>query len=207
MKPGVDGIIVKDRVELLKGIFPKNAVCAEVGVNQGAFSKLIFRESRPKRLHLIDIWSGIGACGADAATDKEMHGNMANVADQFVEPIKQGLVCLHQGLSHVVLQSFAREYFDWIYLDADHSFDGLLRDLYSVAMAGVVKEGGLIAGHDFGRPEDMPNIVHKFPGVYAAVMVFCRETRWKLVCFTECHEPSGEDPDGVNGPSFVLRRG
>lgn len=44
------------RLKLLKSM-PKSAVCAEIGVWKGKFSKTILEITLPKRLHLIDPWT------------------------------------------------------------------------------------------------------------------------------------------------------
>ena len=44
------------RLKLLKKM-PKHAVCAEIGVWKGTFSKHILKATKPKKLHLIDPWA------------------------------------------------------------------------------------------------------------------------------------------------------
>lgn len=57
---------------------------------------------------------------------------------------------------------------DFVYLDADHSEAGLLRDL--AAWFPKVREGGWITGHDWDHPH--------FPGVRRAVERFARRFGW-----------------------------
>ncbi|MEM1354505.1 MAG: glycosyltransferase [Planctomycetota bacterium] len=57
---------------------------------------------------------------------------------------------------------------DFVYLDADHSETGLLRDL--AAWFPKVRDGGLIAGHDLDHPD--------FPGVRRAAERFFRRFNW-----------------------------
>lgn len=45
--------------------------------------------------------------------------------------------------------SFADRSIDWVFIDADHSYDAVLADI--AAWAPKVKDGGLISGHDYGR--------------------------------------------------------
>lgn len=47
----------KDRREWLLEMMPRNAVCAEVGVLWGVFSRAILKITKPKALHLIDPWA------------------------------------------------------------------------------------------------------------------------------------------------------
>lgn len=59
---------------------------------------------------------------------------------------------------------------DFVYLDADHSEAGLLRDL--AAWFPKVRDGGLIAGHDLDHPD--------FPGVRRAAQRFFRRFGWSI---------------------------
>ena len=56
-------------------------------------------------------------------------------------------VFLHKGRSSDVCKNFEDEYFDFIYIDADHSFDAVLNDLKN--WYPKVKKGGVISGHDW----------------------------------------------------------
>ena len=47
--------LILDREKLLE-CMPKNAVVAEIEVNQGEISQQIIGICRPKKLHLIDSW-------------------------------------------------------------------------------------------------------------------------------------------------------
>lgn len=59
---------------------------------------------------------------------------------------------------------------DFVYIDADHSFQGVLRDL-TVWFPKVTK-GGIIGGHDYGHPN--------FPGVKRAVDEFFDRFGWAV---------------------------
>lgn len=59
---------------------------------------------------------------------------------------------------------------DFIYIDADHSYDGVWRDL--CAWYAKVRDGGVIGGHDYGHSNH--------PGVKQAVDEFFRRFAWKV---------------------------
>ena len=46
----------QNRDSFLK-ILPKQSICAEIGVNEGNFSKRILHHTKPNKLYLIDSWS------------------------------------------------------------------------------------------------------------------------------------------------------
>ena len=73
-------------------------------------------------------------------------------------------------------EDFSRESVDFVYLDADHSKEGLWKDLTTWFF--VVREGGVLAGHDYGHPD--------FAGVKEAVDRFFGRFGWSVQ-----HRPSG----------------
>ena len=67
-------------------------------------------------------------------------------------------------------QRFRDDALDFVYLDADHSEMGVWQDL--VTWAAKVREGGIIAGHDYGHTD--------FPGVKRAVDRFFSRFGWQV---------------------------
>lgn len=56
-------------------------------------------------------------------------------------------------------QLFPKDYLDLIFIDADHGYEAVKMDIK--VWTPIIKEGGIICGHDYGRP--------KWPGVKKAV--------------------------------------
>lgn len=140
-----------DRRELLSRM-PKNAVCAEVGVWKGDFSEDILNIKEPKELHLIDSWEMLPEI-TDNQYARVAH-NVRGMDDIFEEVSTRfrGLdsVTIHRGLSDSVLTEFPDDYFDWMYVDADHNYEGVRKDL-AIALTKV-KPGGYIGGDDYTKP-------------------------------------------------------
>ena len=61
--------------------------------------------------------------------------------DKFIQTIK--------GFSDKVAVYFTDEYFDFVFIDADHTYDQVKKDI--LAWLPKVKSGGIIAGHDYGN--------------------------------------------------------
>jgi len=200
--------VYRDRRELLElGLLPRHAVCAEVGVCKGVFTSMIAEYTTPKLLHAIDAWAGLGACGSGSVTDKRSLGRLLTVSQMLQPAIKAGRAVLHQGLSGSVLSLFPRDYFDWVYVDADHSYEGVLSDL--LAVEPTIKAGGLIAGHDICLPGDEHKVYYHFPGVARAVDDFCHRRglcRWRISAITTAGPNEEPDPAGRNCPSYILER-
>jgi hypothetical protein len=89
---------------------------------------------------------------------------------------------IHSGSSHEVLATFPEASFDWIYIDAEHSYTGVSRD--AKAAASKVKPGGYLVFNDFAH---MDPLLGSY-GVHRAVTNFAVAHGWKFVWFA--YEPS-----------------
>ncbi len=138
--------------EFLLKMLPTHAVCAEIGVHAGDFSELILRTTSPRELHLIDPWQyeesdtyrhalyGGGAPGGQAEMDERYRSVCARF--QF-----DGRVKVHRGRSDAVLPRFPEASFDWVYIDGNHVYEYVKRDL--ALCLNIVKPGGYISGDDY----------------------------------------------------------
>ena len=134
---------------------PKQGVGAEVGVHLGDFSKRLLEETSPRKLHLIDPWEiqegevyktawyGGGAEGGQ----EEMNDRCKLVGERFKDQIAAGQVELNRGYSTDELEKFADGYLDWIYIDGNHMYEYVKKDLEMSLVK--TKVGGVIAGDDY----------------------------------------------------------
>jgi SAM-dependent methyltransferase len=150
-----------DRDQLLENL-PRQAVVAEIGVFKGDFSKKILDTTNPVVLHLIDSWDG-----------KAGMQNLELVRQRFAPEISAGKVRLHRQKSIAALQQFPEHYFDWVYLDTDHSYATTAAEL--ALCARVVKPSGFIAGHDYVTGNWNGGVRY---GVVEAVNAFCVRENW-----------------------------
>lgn len=157
--------VLSDREELLK-LLPKNGVIAEIGVDKGEFSEKIMDITSPTKLHLIDNWN----------CERYHEGLKKDVEAKFGKEITSDKIEINFGLSTDVANAFSDDYFDWIYIDTDHTYKTTLSELR--LYAAKIKPGGIIAGHDF-MPGNITGIV--LYGVTQAVKQFCNEENWELV--------------------------
>lgn len=140
---------------------PHRARVAEVGTYRGAFARHMLDACDPVELHLIDI--DFSLLDPDVAADKR--------------------VTLHKGFSHDVLGGFADGYFDWVYIDGDHSYAGASRD--AAVAAKKVRRGGYLVFNDFAHADPYLGAY----GVHRAVTDFATAQRWKFVWWA--YEPHG----------------
>lgn len=191
-------IKVATRDELL-AVLPKGGIVAEIGVFKGGFSERIYKIVQPDRLHLIDPWTHQDLPLWQKKNDKDHGQFMRIVQDRFLDQIRARRVILHQGYSLDLLPLFPDGYFDWVYLDGDHMYETVMREL---AIADrKVRIGGRILGHDYIKPELYPSEDRHRLGVVPAVRYFCSCSSWKLV-FQTPDQPRGSK----RCPTFVLER-
>ena len=130
-------------------MLPKNAICAEIGVWTGQFSIQILEVTEPAELTLIDPWDMISAQPDDnRSNDKHadadfMSGMYRSIVDLYG---KLPNVRIVKGLSEPVLASYPNDYFDWVYIDGNHLYDFVLKDIQISFQK--VKPGGVIVGDD-----------------------------------------------------------
>lgn len=116
--------LFSDRYRLL-GSLPQGGVVAEVETLTGDFAQHILNVCKPAKLHLVDI---------DLSRFKR---------SAHKHNINSGLIELHRGDSSSILQSFPDRSFDVIYIDADHSYAGVKKDL-DAALAKIKPEGYIV---------------------------------------------------------------
>lgn len=145
----------RGRKRLLRAL-PPGTVGMEIGVHLGDFSQRMLDQVAPRELHLVDLWEhrpepaysgaryGARAVGGAA----EMEERFARVQARFAGPVAAGVVTIHRGYSDAVLEQFPDGYFDWIYIDGNHFYEYVRRDLELAATK--VRAGGLITGDDYG---------------------------------------------------------
>lgn len=157
-----------NRKQLLQQL-PKNAIVAEIGVDMGDFSEEILKCSAPQKLHLVDLWG----------TERYHEGKRELVENKFETAIKNGQIVINRGLSTEVAAQFQDGYFDWVYIDTDHSYKNTLKELQLYSKK--VRSDGIIAGHDFviGNWKGLVKY-----GVIDAVYEFCQTENWQLIYLT-----------------------
>lgn len=162
------------------GMLPKNGVCAEIGVWTGQFSIQILEVTEPKELVLIDPWDMISA-QPDESRSNDKHADAAFMSDMHKSIVglygKLANVRIIKGLSEPVLTSFPDEYFDWVYIDGNHLYDFVLKDIQIAYQK--VKPGGVIAGDDLFWKKDGRQHVRQ--AVFACLKAWGNKVRFEKV--------------------------
>ena len=160
--------VVTNRNALLSNL-PKDGIAAEIGVNRGDFSRRILTYAQPKELHLIDLWN----------SERYHAGLMSVVTNKFEDELSSGRILIRRGYSTDVLRQFEDGFFDWVYVDTDHSYETTAKELE--LCRDKVKKGGIIAGHDYITGDW--KLRYRY-GVVEAVNEFCHKYNWEMVYIT-----------------------
>ena len=136
------------------GDLPKNAIGAEIGVHLGDFSHYMLDIAKPKRLYLIDPWKVFDSDDysdswyGNKVTQEIMDERYQHVCNRFRNKIKRGQVQVIREESVKGLGGLTDESLDFVYIDGDHSYEGVAKDLELSLQK--IKSGGLITGDDYG---------------------------------------------------------
>jgi len=165
---------LKFRRQLLQ-LLPKGGVVIEIGVETGNFSDAIYTITKPSKLYLLDCWQAIS----------ETENRPQNMQDRYYHIVQQKFgnkkdVEIIKEYSVQAAALFEDDYFDWIYIDACHTYDSAKSDLE--AWFPKVKNGGFIAGHDY--------VVRPNFGVVSAVNEFVQKHGLAIVYLTNKRNPS-----------------
>jgi len=166
------------RNEMLSVIEP-NSVIAELGVFAGQFSEIIMNICNPKELVLIDLWEDRMIQSGDVDGNNVKGFNGSDLYNHVVKMFENNdKISIHRDYTVSALSKFPDNYFDMIYIDADHSYSGCKKDLE--ISYDKIKNGGYIMGHDYQQNFKKTKNFYKF-GVNRAVNKFCKSYNQKII--------------------------
>ena len=134
---------------------PKKSEGVEIGVHEGNFSERILEIVLPKKLYLIDPWK----LEQDEVYDESYYGKKKivnqnimderfhNVRKRFEKEIKNNQIIIKRGYSEEILKDFHNDSLDWVYIDGNHLYEFVKKDLELCFMK--IKNGGYICGDDY----------------------------------------------------------
>jgi len=148
---------------------------AEIGVLKGENALRLLSSHDKLILHLIDTWEPFDEdsryrktndpnSGWDKATWDSFYAEVVSLAEKYL-----GRVFIHKGRSIEIATQFEDNLFDFIFIDADHSFEGCCEDI--LAWWPKVKNGGWLCGHDYNA----------WPGVTEAVDKWSKENNFEVI--------------------------
>jgi len=129
----------------------------EVGVMAGNLSGYLLRKVPNLYLHMVDRWLAIPPDSPYAKTGDYLAAKTQADFDRYkrialrrTEPVKSRRF-IHHGESADMAKRFLPGTVDFIFVDGDHSFEGVTRDLDT--WWPVLRVGGQLGGHDIDVPK------------------------------------------------------
>ena len=172
--PNQIGVDFIRRLELLE-LLPKGSVGVEIGVWEGRFAKNILSTVQPSCLHLVDPWrTGLGLVNSPQdEMDEKFKKVQEDMAGKNVKIWRMPSGDFFKSFTEKVAEKVA-EKVDWVYIDGDHQYEGVLQDLNGANL--ITKEDGMIWGDDFYLNTEAVNMA-----VRKAVREFCTENKRKYM--------------------------
>lgn len=116
------------RESLLKSLeLSKGIVAAEIGTSTGAFAQKIISAFEPEHLDLVDI--DFSRLNPSVSSNECVH--------------------LHEMRSAKFLENAEENFYDFVYIDADHSYKSIKAELKNIRR--VMKPGSLVMFNDYTR--------------------------------------------------------
>jgi len=167
---------ISTRLDLLS-LVDKQCKMVELGVFRGEFAKDIIQIIRPSELFLVDIWDGEMGSGNKDGDNYVKITDMKSIYLNLIHQTKP-YNNIHVVRSDTVsfLRSCEENYFDAIYVDADHSEQAVYNDM--IESFRVIRPGGYLMGHDYHHQ------------IKIAVDKFCVDYKQKVVYVTDDGCPS-----------------
>ena len=143
-------------------------VICEVGVQEGKHFNLLIQH-HPKVAVAVDSWidSGIVSRNASLYSQEALDRQFDNLNKLAKENPSLKVI---RKYSFEAVNDFPNNYFDFVYIDADHTYQAVLRDLQD--WYPKVKKGGFLAGDDYKNVRKIKSGI-KF-GVIQAVNEFAK---------------------------------
>jgi len=132
-------MLIKDKLELAKYFNGRGfKIGAEIGVLDGDYALTLCKEIPGLKYYGIDSW-----LIAENMPHHKHRGKYEHVL-KILEPYDATVI---RKDSMEAVKDFENNSLDFVYIDANHMFDYVVKDI--IEWAKKVKKGGIVAGHDY----------------------------------------------------------
>ena len=172
--------IFEDRNTLIKEICKRSVSpkVLEIGVFKGEFLDYIVNNCSIYSIDGVDLFQG-ESCSGDVNGNNVVHYNLANSYYELTDKYKNSsIVKLIKSDSSSYLKTIDNDYYDIIYIDGDHSYEGVKNDLINAY--NKIKNSGYIMGHDYEMNMKKAQNTYNF-GVKQAVDEFCINYKQSII--------------------------
>jgi FkbM family methyltransferase len=172
--------MLPDRTDVLRYL-PKNITFVEVGVALGDFTARVLETCTVSHFIAIDVFTIHNYPGTwDGRVGREL-GDLDHrtfYERRFAETIEAGRMTVLEGDSAAMLETLPDHSVDVCYIDADHAYEAVARDLSIVRRKMI--PGGLIILNDYTMFDQFRLIPY---GVVRAAHEFMIEGQWEMIFF------------------------
>jgi hypothetical protein len=147
-----------------------NGYGIEIGVATGTYSELLLSSTELKKIYFVDPWKEYPMTVYNDCTNcsqKEQDGRYNFVVERLKKFGDRAEIIRKDSIDS--LKDFTDEYFDFIYIDANHAYEYVKIDINN--WYPKLKKGGVFAGHDYMNAVTR----HGVYGVKQAVDEFCKD--------------------------------
>lgn len=172
--------ILAHRDELLN-LLPKQCTFVEVGIGLGLFSEKVIRVCLPRHFVAIDIFQSHLMKDIHGVPSEQFFGGKTHVEfyrDKIAGIIPKDKSTVLVGDSAEMLMSFPDGYFDVIYVDADHRYNAVVKDI--AAAKNKVAVGGFLIMNDYILYDHVAKMEY---GVIQATNEFMIAEKWRMKYF------------------------
>ena len=156
----------------------QNPKIIEIGIFKAEFLDYIYNNCNPFSLDGIDLFEGI-TCSGNSDGNNVIYYDMNKSFIELNEKYKDcSNIKLHKSDSSTFLSNCPDNEYDIIYIDGDHSYNGVKKDL--IQSIKKIKNGGYIMGHDYEMNMNKAKTNYDF-GVKKAVDEFCLDYKQQII--------------------------
>ncbi|KAL1523570.1 hypothetical protein AB1Y20_018506 [Prymnesium parvum] len=183
----------RDRLPDLANDLNLTGRAVELGVFRGEFAEANLKTWRGRRYYLVDLWAATDCVGGDGGAC--VYSNGSRSYDKRTAELRmarlgergRGRFELVQASTTDAASRFADGFFDWIYLDATHTYAAARQDI--LTWWPKLRVGGLFSGHDYQFQHQTIGQGYTF-GVRDAVDEFASQRNIRVYSTMESYLPS-----------------
>ena len=162
--------IYDNRNDMIKELVKPDSKILEIGVFKGEFAETLHK-TNPSILYLVDCWENSNICSGNVDGNNVENYNGFSLYNLVKDKLSHySNIEIIRNYSQNFIPLLDNNTLDIVYIDGDHSYKGVKRDLELVYPK--VKNGGYIMGHDYEMNMNKAKNYYNF-GVKKAVDEFC----------------------------------
>lgn len=136
---------------------------AEIGVEAGLYSERILLANPKMRLWCVDRWAEVEGY-RDHVKQEQWDDILAACEKRLSQFHERVELCRWESAYAAQTFASAGRILDLVYIDAGHDLASVIADLHS--WVPLVRKGGIVAGHDFGRNGNVKEAVEAWVSAY-----------------------------------------